>query len=144
MSFSFQRQGLQIQPSEMAKDTNIVEEQMNLNWIKCEGNLWCPFLTLNIGHIHFSNLSGVYVIWHSGNDPATVYVGKGNIAERIQIHRNSEEILRFSHLGLFVVWAEVALTYQEGVERYLADSLKPKIGERYPNVTPIAVNFPWS
>ena len=25
---------------------------MNLNWIKCEGNKWCPFLTVNLDHAH--------------------------------------------------------------------------------------------
>ena len=35
---------------------------MNVNWIKCQGDKWCPFLTLNLDHAHFTNLSGVYVI----------------------------------------------------------------------------------
>ena len=116
---------------------------MNLNWIKCEGDKWCPFLTLNLNHAHFANLSGVYVIWHGGANPATVYVGSGNIAQRIRDHRDSGEILQFSHLGLFVTWAQVLPSYQEGVERFLADSLNPKTGERRPLTAPISVNFPW-
>ena len=117
---------------------------MNLNWITCEGNKWCPFLTLNLDHAHFTNSSGVYVIWHGGENPATVYVGKGHIARRIRFHRNSDEILKFSHLGLFVTWAQVSPSHQEGVERFLAASLNPKAGENHPHVTPITVNFPWS
>ena len=117
---------------------------MNVNWIKCEGNEWCPFMTLNLNHSHFTNLSGVYVIWHSGPNPATVYVGKGQIAQRIRSHRNSDDILKFSHLGLFVTWAQVLPSHQEGVERFLADSLNPKVGSNYPQVAPIHVNFPWS
>ena len=116
---------------------------MNVNWIKCEGDKWCPFLTLNLDHAHFTNLSGVYVIWHGGPNPHTVYVGKGNIAQRIRSHRNSDDILKFSHFGLFVIWAQVPLSSQEGVERYLADSLQPKVGENHPRVPPIQVNFPW-
>ena len=118
---------------------------MNLDWIKCEGNKWCPFLTLNLDHAHFTNLSGVYVIWHGGANPETVYVGKGQIARRIRFHRNSDEILKFSHLGLFVTWAQVLSSHQEGVERFLAESLNPKVGEHHPRIAPpISVNFPWS
>lgn len=117
---------------------------MNLNWIKCEGNKWCPFLTVNLGHSHFSGLGGVYVIWHGGAHPATVYVGSGDIAQRIQSHRSSKDILEFSHLGLFVTWAQVSWSHQAGVERFLADSLKPKVGENHPRVPPIWTNFPWS
>lgn len=116
---------------------------MYVNWIKCEGDEWCPFLTVNLSHSHFTNLSGVYVIWHGGSNPSTVYVGRGNIAQRIREHRNSDEILKFSHLGLFVIWAQVAPSSQEGVERFLADSLMPKVGTAHPNVPPIQVNFPW-
>lgn len=117
---------------------------MNLNWIKCEGNKWCPFLTVNLDHSHFANLSGVYVIWHGGANPATVYVGKGDIAQRIRSHRNFGEILKYSHLGLFVTWAQVLPSYLDGVERFLADSLNPKTGENRPRAVPITVNFPWS
>ena len=30
---------------------------MNVNWIKCEGDNWCPFLTLDLDHPHFNNLT---------------------------------------------------------------------------------------
>lgn len=116
---------------------------MNVNWIKCQGDKWCPFLTLNLDHAHFTNLSGVYVIWHGGSNPGTVYVGRGDIAQRIRSHRSSDDILKFSHLGLFVTWAQVAPSSQEGVERYLADYLKPKVGTFHPSVLPTQVNFPW-
>jgi len=31
----------------------------------------------------------------------------------------------------------------EGVEKYLADTLSPVVGERFPDRTPIKVNLPW-
>ena len=33
---------------------------MTLNWNKCEGDNWCPFLTVNLKHAHFQSLEGVY------------------------------------------------------------------------------------
>ena len=117
---------------------------MNLNWIKCEGNHWCSFLNLNLDHSHFDNLEGVYIIWHSGQQPAVVYVGQGDIADRITSHRRDDKILRFSHYGLFVTWAQVVDDYaRDGVELFLSQQLSPKVGQRYPDVLPIPVNFPW-
>jgi len=115
----------------------------NLIWNKCEGDAWCPFLTVNLQHPFFKNLEGVYIIWHGGQAPATVYVGAGNIAERLAAHRQDSRILQYSSLGLFVTWAAVIAPFRDGVERYLADKLLPKEGSAHPNVTPISTNLPW-
>lgn len=115
---------------------------MNLNWIKCEGNHWCSLLNLNLDHPHFTNLEGVYIIWHSGQQPAVVYVGQGNIAQRISHHRENPEILKFSHYGLFVTWAQVSVRDQSGVESYLCQQLNPKVVAVYPAVQEIPVNIP--
>lgn len=114
-----------------------------LSWNKCEGNAWCPFLTVNLQHTHFATMAGVYIIWHGGQNPATVYVGQGNIAERIAAHRTEQNILKYSPLGLFVTWASVAPGQRDGIERFLADHLKPKEGFAHPAVVAIAANLPW-
>jgi len=116
---------------------------MNLSWGKCEGDEWCPFLTVNLDHPHLRYLEGVYIIWHGGQTPWTVYVGQGAIAERLRCHRLEREILQYSYLGLFVTWASVDSASRNGVERFLSDALKPKAGSRAPNVPPIPVNLPW-
>jgi hypothetical protein len=116
---------------------------MNLQWIKCEGDQWCNFLKLNLEHSHFIGLGGVYIIWHGGQDARTVYVGKGQIAERLAAHRQEKEILEYSSLGLFVTWAKVDAAYREGIELFLSQRLNPKVGHRYPSVQPISVNLPW-
>ena len=116
---------------------------MHLNWIKCDGDQWCNLINLNLTHSHFTNLEGVYIIWHGGQQPATVYVGKGNIADRLADHRQKAEFLQYSHLGLFATWAQVIPSLQPGIESFLAHHLKPKIGQRYPLVPTIAANFPW-
>lgn len=114
-----------------------------LSWNKCEGDKWCPLLTVNLDHPHFNNFGGVYIIWSGGQTPATVYVGQGEIAARLKDHRKEQDILQHSHLGLFVTWAKVGQPNWDGVERFLADRLLPKEGTRHPNVTPIQVNLPW-
>lgn len=115
-----------------------------LTWNRCEGNQWCPFLTVNLQHPHFRGMTGVYIIWHGGQNPWTVYVGQGDIADRLTEHRSDPRILQYSSLGLFVTWASVTLQpVRNGIERYLAEQLRPRVGEANPNVPPIAANLPW-
>ena len=116
---------------------------MQVSWNKCTGDVWCNLINLNLAHSHFQNMEGVYIIWHGGSNPATVYVGQGAIADRLQAHRINPEILAYSSHGLFVTWASVNAASRSGVERYLADRLNPKVGAAHPQIAPIAVNLPW-
>ncbi len=114
-----------------------------LTWIKCEGNQWCNLLTVNLQSPHFSGLEGVYIIWHGGQNPRTVYVGQGVIADRLRAHREEAQILKFSPFGLFVTWAQVSTFSRDSVERFLADRLQPLVGAAHPQAPPISVNLPW-
>jgi len=116
---------------------------MVLQWVKCESNQWCNFLTVNLSHAHFTGLTGIYIIWHGGQNAWTVYVGQGVIADRIAAHRQEKEILQYSHLGLFVTWATVDAAYRDGVERFVAEKLQPRVGHQFPAASSVAVNLPW-
>ena len=116
---------------------------MILNWIKCSGDQWCNFFNLNLNHSHFDNLEGVYIIWHGAPNPEVVYVGQGNIRERIRTHRLEATILRYRISGLYVTWAPVAATYRDGVERYLIEQWHPLVGDSHLLVAPIEINSPW-
>lgn len=117
---------------------------MQLNWMKCQGDVWCKLNSVNLDHVHFNDLHGVYIIWHGGTAPAVVYVGQGNIKERIDEHRRNKEIQQFEYLGLYVTWATVPKEYYDGVESYLADTWSPKVGVNHPQIIRrIKVNSPW-
>jgi hypothetical protein len=116
--------------------------EMSLNWIKCEGVQWCNFMTVNLAHQHFVGLEGVYIIWHGGQNPHTVYVGQGKIAERLAAHRLEPQILQYLSYGLFVTWAPLN-SGRDGVERFLTDVLKPLVTRRAPDVPPVRVGLPW-
>jgi hypothetical protein len=117
--------------------------QLTLTWNKCTGDSWCNLINLNLAHAHFQGMEGVYVIWHGGANPATVYVGQGDVASRLQVHRSNLEILAYGPNGLFATWAKVDSRSRDGVERYLADRLNPKVGSAHPQAVPITVNLPW-
>ena len=118
-------------------------QQMQLNWTRCQGDVWCKLNSVNLDHDHFNDRHGVYMIWHGGTDPAVVYVGRGNIGKRIADHRRDTGIQKYEPLGLYVTWATVIERDQKGVEAYLASQWSPKVGERHPQVPPIKVNSPW-
>jgi hypothetical protein len=118
---------------------------MRVEWVQCQGDVWCDFNKLNLSHPHFDELEGVYIIWHGGLNAATVYVGQGNIKERIYQHRSEREILAYQQFGLFVTWASVDRRYMDGVEKYLISRLSPIVNvlRGTESAAPIEVNLPW-
>lgn len=115
---------------------------LTLNWRTCgKDGHWCDLVNLDLSE---NTDSGVYIIWHEGNPGRVVRIGKGKISERLEEHRNDPEIMDYAEFGrLRVTWAQVPRVRRERVERYLADQLDPLVGERFPDVEPIAVNLPW-
>ena len=116
---------------------------MQLNWQKCQGEVWCKLNFVNLDHPIFTNLEGVYVIWHGGPNPATVYVGSGVIRDRITEHRRDLRIQSYNQLGLFVTWSAVPQESRKGVEAFLIGKLAPIVTERSPTDIPVEVNSPW-
>jgi len=113
---------------------------MEVKWEKCVPGAWCSFDALELDKVPGD---GVYVIWHGGENPRWVRVGMGMIRDRIEKHRKDPNITKYRQFGgLFVTWAIVPAHLQAGIENYLADQLKPLVGERFPNVQPIPVNLP--
>jgi len=113
---------------------------MQLSWMKCAGDVWCPLNTFDVTAV--TNKIGVYFIWHQGDSSRVVRVGSGNIRNRLTEHRSDEETRAYEHLGLVVTWAEVPNSQAPGVEWYLGNWHKPLVGERFPDATPITVNDP--
>ncbi len=115
---------------------------LKLQWAKHPDH-WYELASLNFESSYFDNLSGVYIIWHGGANPAVVRVGQGVIGDRLSNHNQDPEILAYKGLGLFATWAAVPAIHLDGVERHLGDKWNPKVGDRFPNVYPVEVNSPW-
>lgn len=115
----------------------------SVTWMKAaNGRSWCPFATTDLSGL---NTFGVYVIWHGGTAPRTVYVGQGKIAERIEAHRADERITGYDADGpLFFTWAELLAADADGAERYLAELLSPLVSDGRPEVALLAVNSPFA
>lgn len=115
---------------------------MNVNWIKCNNDTWCSFENVDLSDV---KTVGVYIIWHQGNPGRVVRIGQGDIAARLKVHRSDKEITQYAtHGKLRVTWAAVGSQKdRDGIERYLANSWSPLVGDAFPNATPISVNSPW-
>jgi len=113
---------------------------MQLAWQQCTGNVWGSLAYVDLSHSHFDNMEGIYIIWQ-GNGPI-IRVGQGNIRDRLSCHRNDPKITEYP--SLYVTWAPVQALYRNGVERYLANILRPVVGDAFPNVLPTPVSLPWS
>ena len=116
---------------------------MQLTWKKCgDDGHWCSLENLNIDSI--TDTGGVYIIWHEGNPSRVVRIGQGDIKDRLCSHRKDRNVLAYRSDGtLRVTWASVASSQRDGVEKYLADTWSPLVGDAFPDVLPIAVNSPW-
>lgn len=113
---------------------------LQLKWIRCSTGKWCGFDQLDLDSV---DTVGVYVIWHEAETGRWVYVGQGDVADRLSAHRRNPAITRFrDHGRLYVSWAEVDPRRMDGVERFLAEKLNPIAGEAWPDVPPIVVNVP--
>ena len=74
-----------------------------------------------------------------------MYVGQGIIRNRIDHHRgqHSRILDKVVARHLRLTWAVVpTLAYRNGIERFLSETLRPLVGEAWPDVLPIRVNLP--
>lgn len=91
--------------------------------------------------------SGIYIIWHSGVKPGWVFVGKAsNLASALDEAQDNDDIGEYEiNGGLYVTWSSIVDQHQDGVLRFLHESMKPKVSN--PQVRsiedgPISVTIP--
>ena len=121
---------------------------LSVNWVKCNGGNWCSFKRVDLKKV---TAKGVYAIGYKSSTTdaiLTVYVGQGDVAERVEEHRSgntatSKKILGYATEGTMVVtWAAINAEIRDGVEKYLADELEPIVGHTHPDVDAIPVSKP--
>lgn len=73
--------------------------------------------------------SGVYVIWHSGVKPQWVYVGRaGDIGAALDGVFDNDDIMEYEkNGGLYVTWSPIRQERQNGVVKFLTETLKPVV-----------------
>ena len=94
-----------------------------------------------------SGVGGVYLIGYRPTTSAsiyTLYVGQSvDIGRRLSEHRQDSRFTIYESRGtLYATWASPSVLEWDGIERYLADRLKPIVSSVHPDVRPIEVNVP--
>ena len=95
--------------------------------------------------------TGVYIVRQTTGP--VVVVGQGVIKDRLSALRKDGRVLCYDSPGspLLATWAivqgmkQTRMLYSaqlDGIERYLAETLKPLIGKSYPDVAPVPVPLP--
>jgi hypothetical protein len=115
---------------------------LTVEWVKRQDGHWCRLEHLDLDSV---DTSGVYMIWHGGDQPRVVRVGQGgDIAQRLQRLKEDPEILAYKNYGeLYVTWAAVPASKRDGVVCYLSENWSPLIGKPCPLIFPITVNAPF-
>jgi hypothetical protein len=113
---------------------------MTLNWNRCQGEIWCSFMGLNLNHPAVYHAQGVYIIWQNAQ---TIKVGYGSIREGIMNDRLNGSINIYT--GAMVTWAAVfPPSSAQFVRNYFVSGLHPVI-ENYPvGGGIIDANYPWT
>jgi len=117
---------------------------ISVSWMKCgDDGHYCDLENLDLESI--AARKGVYIIWHQGNPSRVVRIGQGDIADRLAAHRRDQSVLAFKRYGrLRVTWAAVPAHQMDGVERHLANTWPPLVGDAFPDVAPLAANSPFA
>ena len=113
-----------------------------IHWFRGERGSWCKLGEVELDHESFDGTEGVYVIWQDPGNPAVLRVGEGPIRTRLTQERSDQRLSAYGLDSLFVTWAAVNAIHRADVARYLADTLRPMLGERYPVGNQIKVNLP--
>ena len=120
---------------------------IRLVWGDPAGDVWRPLGT------DFSDVggTGVYLVRQTAGP--TVILGQGVIGDRLSVLQRDARVLSYDSPGtpLQATWAIIQgltqtkmlyATQLDGIERYLAETLKPLIERSYPDVAPIPVPLP--
>lgn len=115
---------------------------MQVEWYKCSGGIWCDLTKLDLEHKYLQGFDGVFILWSGSNPKSVIKIGEGNVPKEFSELKKDLAVMAFSHLGLFVTWAEVPGSKREGVINFLAGELKPKFKVDSKS-KPVKVNLPW-
>ena len=120
---------------------------LKVNWKTCGNDMhWCSLPDIDPNSVLPGQ--GVYVIFNEpGGIPTARYVGQGDIVERIKFHKSDRSISVPTppHTPVLrITWVlESNQARRDGMERHLADLLKPTAVSEHPEVAAIEVNPPF-
>ena len=117
-----------------------------VKWARPLRGGWHSFKWANLTILGMSE--GIYILWYPETTDRpfqVVYVGQGIIRNRIDHHRgkHSRILHQVEPRFMRLTWTVVpSLADRNAIERYLSETLRPEVGEAWPDVVPMRVNLP--
>ena len=117
-----------------------------VSWARHLRGGWYSFKWANLKILGMSE--GIYILWYPETEARpfqAVYVGQGIIRNRIDHHRGNHSRILHKVVARYLrlTWTIVpSVIDRNAIERYLAETLQPLVGEAWPDVLPVRVNLP--
>jgi hypothetical protein len=117
------------------------------HWVKSPIGNFYKFNSLDPEDLGLEGKSAVFVIWHAGVRPGWVYVAQtGDLAKALHEIAENDEVMQYdARGGLYVSWSLIKQEFQNGVVRYLTNSMDLLVenpNEPGMKITPVAVLAP--
>ena len=110
------------------------DDKTNPHWAKTPTGKFHRLLITDPEKLGLSGQSGVIVVWHGGLRPKWIYVDKSrDIASDLDKYMDDDDIMSYDKRGgVFASWAMIRPEYQDGVVKYLLESMTPLIDHPNP------------
>jgi hypothetical protein len=113
----------------------------SLKWSHPGSGKWWSFARISDSDAP-RGLHGVYCVFQRlPGRYRTIWVGQGDIGERLAAHAREPRI--FGRPFLLVTWAETDAAQTDGIQKFLIEALRPIEGEQAPDAEPTTVNLPY-
>jgi hypothetical protein len=105
------------------------DDKTNPHWAKTPAGKFYRLLFIKPEKLGLEQQSGIVVAWHGGLKPKWIYVDKSsNIARDLDTFTEDDDIMSYDlRGGVFVSWALIRPEYQDGVLKYLLETMTPLI-----------------
>lgn len=110
------------------------DDRTNPQWAKTPGGKFHRLLFTDPEKLGLSGVSGIVALWHGGLKPQWIFVDKSrDLARDLDTFMDDDDIMGYDNRGgVFVSWAMVRPEYQDGVLKYLLESMNPLIDHPKP------------
>jgi len=110
------------------------DNRTNPHWTKSPGGKFHRLLFTDPEKLGISGVSGIYVLWHGGLKPKWIFVDKSNdLGRDLDAALDNQDVMAYDGRGgIFASWALIRPEYQDGVLKFLLETMTPLIDHPNP------------
>ncbi len=110
------------------------DDKTNPHWAMTDAGKFHRLLITDPKKLGLAGVGGIVVLWHGGLKPKWLYVDKSrDLGRDLDSYLDNDEITEYEDRGgVFVSWAMVRPEYQDGVLKYLLETMEPLLDHPNP------------